>query len=88
MSGCSRRSARGRGRPSSWPAPWGIEYRVDVLNGFVLVLVSTVGAVIMPFARRSVAFEVEVVVEWNERFVMTEKFGRAGEVHAARDPRS
>jgi hypothetical protein len=32
--------------------------------------------------------EVEVVVEWNERFVMTEKFGRAGEVHAQRDPRS
>ncbi len=43
----------------SWPPPWGIEYRVDVLNGFVLVLVSVVGAVIMPFARRSVAFEVE-----------------------------
>ena len=43
----------------SWPPPWGIEYRVDVLNGFVLVLVSTVGAVIMPFARRSVAFEIE-----------------------------
>jgi multicomponent Na+:H+ antiporter subunit D len=42
-----------------WPPPWGIEYRVDVLNGFVLVLVAAVGAVIMPFARRSVAFEVE-----------------------------
>ena len=36
-----------------WPPPWGIEYRVDLLNGFVLVLVSAVGAVIMPFARRS-----------------------------------
>ena len=41
-----------------WEPPWGIEYRVDALNGFVLVLVSTVGAVIMPFARRSVAFEI------------------------------
>ena len=41
-----------------WEPPWGIEYRVDALNGFILVLVSTVGAVIMPFARRSVAFEV------------------------------
>lgn len=41
-----------------WEPPWGIEYRVDALNGFVLVLVSTVGAVIVPFARRSVAFEV------------------------------
>ncbi len=42
-----------------WEPPWGIEYRVDALNGFVLVLVSAVGAVIMPFAHRSVAFEVE-----------------------------
>jgi multicomponent Na+:H+ antiporter subunit D len=42
-----------------WEPPWGIEYRVDALNGFVLMVVSTVGAVVMPFARRSVAFEVE-----------------------------
>ena len=41
-----------------WPPPWGIEYRVDVLNAFVLVLISTIGAIIVPFARRSVAFEV------------------------------
>ena len=27
-----------------WEPPWGIEYRVDALNGFVLVLVSAVGA--------------------------------------------
>jgi multicomponent Na+:H+ antiporter subunit D len=43
----------------SWPAPWGIEYRVDVLNGFVLFLVSAIAAVVTPFARRSVAFEIE-----------------------------
>jgi multicomponent Na+:H+ antiporter subunit D len=43
----------------SWPPPWGIEYRVDVLNAFVLVLISTVGAVTMPFARQSIALEVE-----------------------------
>ena len=42
-----------------WEPPWGIEYRVDALNGFVLVLVSTIAAVIIPFARWSVAFEVE-----------------------------
>ncbi len=46
-----------------WEPPWGIEYRVDVLNGFVLVLVSVVGAVIMPFARRSSTFEIE---DWRE----------------------
>ena len=46
-----------------WAPPWGIEYRVDSLNGFFLVVVSVVGAVIMPFARRSVAFEIE---EWRQ----------------------
>ena len=32
--------------------------------------------------------EVETVLERNERFVLTEKFGRAGEVHAGNDGRS
>lgn len=43
----------------SWPPPWGIEYRVDLLNGFVLMLVSTIGAVTVPFAARSVALEID-----------------------------
>jgi multicomponent Na+:H+ antiporter subunit D len=42
----------------SWPPPWGIEYRVDALNAFVLVLVSLVGAVVMPYARISIAAEL------------------------------
>jgi multicomponent Na+:H+ antiporter subunit D len=42
-----------------WPPPWGIEYRVDILSAFVLLLVSGVSAAMMPFARRSVAFEIE-----------------------------
>ena len=42
-----------------WPPPWGIEYRVDLLSAFVLVLVSVVGAVVMPFAQRSIALEIE-----------------------------
>jgi multicomponent Na+:H+ antiporter subunit D len=46
-------------RLGGWKPPYGIEYRVDVFNAFVLMLVSVVGAVIMPFARRSVAFEVD-----------------------------
>ena len=41
-----------------WPPPIGIEYRVDMLNAFVLALVSVVGAVIMPFALRSVPADV------------------------------
>ena len=41
-----------------WPAPWGIEYRVDVVNGFVLLLVSAISAVVLPYARASVAHEI------------------------------
>ena len=33
-----------------WAAPWGIEYKVDVLAAFVLLLVSGIGAIIMLFA--------------------------------------
>jgi multicomponent Na+:H+ antiporter subunit D len=42
-----------------WPPPIGIEYRVDLLNAFVLVLVSLVTTAMMPYARRSVAFEID-----------------------------
>jgi len=42
----------------SWPPPWGIEYRVDALSAFVLVLVSGVGTAVAPYALRSVAAEV------------------------------
>ena len=42
----------------NWPPPWGIEYRVDALNSFVLVLVSLVGAIVAPYARTSVAAEL------------------------------
>jgi multicomponent Na+:H+ antiporter subunit D len=42
----------------NWAPPWGIEYRVDVLNAFVLVLVSGVGAVVSVYARTSVIHEI------------------------------
>ncbi|MBM3351928.1 MAG: monovalent cation/H+ antiporter subunit D family protein [Betaproteobacteria bacterium] len=42
----------------SWPPPWGIEYRVDALSAFVLVLVAGVGAVVMPYAWRSIPAEL------------------------------
>ncbi|HWQ38729.1 MAG TPA: monovalent cation/H+ antiporter subunit D family protein [Burkholderiales bacterium] len=44
----------------SWAAPWGIEYRVDVVNAFVLVLVSGIASVVVPYARASVGFEIPV----------------------------
>jgi multicomponent Na+:H+ antiporter subunit D len=42
----------------SWAAPWGIEYRVDLVNAFLLVLVAAMAAVVVPYARASVAAEI------------------------------
>ena len=42
----------------SWPPPWGIEYRVDRLSAFVLVLVSGIAAVVLPYSRASIEAEV------------------------------
>ncbi len=42
----------------NWPPPWGIEYRVDRLNAFVLVLVSGTAAVVAPYALHSIATEM------------------------------
>lgn len=41
-----------------WEAPWGIEFRIDAANAFVLLIVSAIGAVVMVFAPKSVAREV------------------------------
>jgi multicomponent Na+:H+ antiporter subunit D len=42
----------------NWPPPWGIEYRVDALSAFVLVLVSAVAAVVLPYSRSAIEAEV------------------------------
>jgi multicomponent Na+:H+ antiporter subunit D len=42
-----------------WEPPWGIEYRIDALNAFMLLLVSGIGAVTVPYARLSVAQEID-----------------------------
>jgi multicomponent Na+:H+ antiporter subunit D len=41
-----------------WPAPWGIELRVDAANGLVALLVAALAAVVLPYAGRSVAHEI------------------------------
>lgn len=41
-----------------WTPPWGIEYRVDVLSGFILVMVTLIGSLVMTYAGRSVAQEI------------------------------
>ncbi len=42
----------------SWPPPWGIEYRVDRLTAFMLVLVAGMGALMLPYARGSIEDEI------------------------------
>ena len=41
-----------------WPAPWGIEYRVDLVSAFVLIIVSAMGALVTLYARASVEREI------------------------------
>ena len=42
----------------NWVAPWGIEYRLDPLNAFVLVIVAALGALVATYARVSVIAEI------------------------------
>ncbi len=42
----------------SWEPPWGIEYRVDVVNAFVILLVALIGAVVLLYTPRSLAAEL------------------------------
>ena len=42
----------------SWAPPWGIEYLVDQLSAFILVIVAGIGVLVMPFALKSVQKEV------------------------------
>lgn len=41
-----------------WAPPLGIEYRVDVLNAFVLLIVSGIAVLTLVYARKSVAAEI------------------------------
>ena len=41
-----------------WSAPLGIEYRVDTVNAFVLLIVTAISSAVLLFARRSVSMEI------------------------------
>jgi len=42
----------------AWTPPWGIEYRVDSLNAFILVLISGTAALVVPFSLHSIEHEL------------------------------
>ncbi len=41
-----------------WEPPWGIEYRVDLANALLLLLITGLASVILPYARLSIRQEV------------------------------
>jgi multicomponent Na+:H+ antiporter subunit D len=41
-----------------WKPPWGIEYRVDHLNAFIIVLISALGLLAVVYAKKSVEKEL------------------------------
>ncbi len=41
-----------------WAPPWGIEYRVDPVNAYVLLIVSAIGALVMCYAKASIDREI------------------------------
>jgi multicomponent Na+:H+ antiporter subunit D len=47
-----------RYRIGGWDAPWGIEYRLDSVGVFVVLIVSAIAAIILPYAKRSVEKEI------------------------------
>ncbi len=43
----------------NWAPPWGIEYRIDSINVFVLLIVSSIGALVSLYAYPSISMEVD-----------------------------
>jgi len=45
-------------RLGGWEPPFGIEYRIDAANALVLVLISAISTVVLPYAKRSLKHHV------------------------------
>ena len=43
----------------NWAPPWGIEYRVDRLSSYVLILICAIASVVLPYSRASIEAEIE-----------------------------
>jgi multicomponent Na+:H+ antiporter subunit D len=41
-----------------WAAPWGIEYRIDTLNAYVLLIVTSISSVVLLGAKKSIEQEI------------------------------
>ncbi|MEG3617999.1 monovalent cation/H+ antiporter subunit D family protein [Magnetovibrio sp. PR-2] len=45
-------------RIGGWDAPWGIEYKLDPVGAVVVLIVAGIGALVMPYAKKSVEKEI------------------------------
>ena len=43
----------------AWATPWGIEYRIDMAGALMILIIATIGAVVMPYAWRSIQQEID-----------------------------
>ena len=41
-----------------WEAPWGIEYRIDLLNAFLLLIITAISTVVLLAAHTSIEREI------------------------------
>jgi multicomponent Na+:H+ antiporter subunit D len=53
-----------------WPPPLGIEYRIDILNAYVLVIIAAISVVVLPFGMGS----VEMRIPPNRRYLFYTAF--------------
>jgi multicomponent Na+:H+ antiporter subunit D len=42
----------------AWAMPWGIEYRVDMAGALMILIIAAIGAIVMPYAWRSIQHEI------------------------------
>ena len=42
----------------AWATPWGIGYRVDMAGAFMILIIAAIGAMVMPYAWRSIQHEI------------------------------
>ena len=42
----------------AWATPWGIEYRVDMAGALMALIIAAIGAIVMPYAWRSIQHEL------------------------------
>ena len=45
-------------RIGGWDAPWGIEYKLDPVGAFVVLIIAVIGALVLPYAKKSVEKEI------------------------------